>query len=112
MPRRRSVLLPQAHASERVPSINRQALSLRASRAPALLLFLGGLYITIHNAYYLFSEIMLVTRPTIHPKSECRAALVRELRVAASAAGHGPGRVGLRGTRLSETFSPVIEMSC
>ena len=33
-------------------------------------------------------------RPAIHPKSERGAALVRELRVAASAAEHGRGRVG------------------
>jgi len=32
---------------ERVPTANRQALSLRASRAPALRGFLGGLYITV-----------------------------------------------------------------
>ena len=35
-----------------------------------------------------------MARPAIHPKSECRAALVREPRVAASAAGHCRGRVG------------------
>ncbi len=32
---------------------------------------------------------MPVARPAIHSKPECRTALVRELRVAASAAGNG-----------------------
>ena len=38
---------------------------------------------------------MPVARPEIHSKPECRAALVRELRVAASAAGYGD-RCGTR----------------
>jgi hypothetical protein len=37
---------------------------------------------------------MPVTRPANHPEPERRAALVRELCGAASAAGHGRGRVG------------------
>jgi len=35
---------------------------------------------------------MPVTRPAFHPKPERRAVLVRELRVAASAAGYGGTR--------------------
>jgi len=38
---------------------------------------------------------MPVARPAIHPKPECKTALVRELRVAASAAGYGD-RCGTR----------------
>jgi hypothetical protein len=38
---------------------------------------------------------MPVARPAIHPKPECGTTLVRELRVAASAAGYGE-RCGTR----------------
>jgi len=50
---------------------------------------------------------MPVVRPAIHPKPECGTALVRELRVAASAAGHGRGRVGsTRDQKGRVVFSP------
>ena len=60
---------------ERVPTADRQALSLRASRAPALRGFLGGLSIIVTQFLSRVLETIPVTRPAIHPKPERRAAV-------------------------------------
>jgi len=61
---------------------------------------------------------MPVARPAIHPEPECRTALVRELRVVASAAGYGD-RCGTRprarrvyaGPERADRF-PTISFQC
>jgi len=103
--------------SERVPSANRQDLSMRASRAPALRAFLGGRYIIVTQ----------LRRPVLgnHARNASRSSPKTRAQsgVGTQAARRGErcgirralrdtveGASGLRGTRMSGSFSPVVEM--
>jgi hypothetical protein len=71
---------------ERVPIANRQALSLHASRAPALRAFLGGLSIIV-------TQFLLLVVGN-HARSASRTSPSPYPPYPASAAGHGRRRVG------------------
>ena len=86
---------------ERVPTANRQSLSICASRAPVLRAFLGGLSIIVTQPVspVLGNHARNVSRDSpstraqsgdSYANSESRRALLDT----ASAAGHGRGRVG------------------
>ena len=86
---------------ERVPAASRQALSMCASRAPALRAYLDGLCILYQQFLLLVIGNHARSASRISPSTRAqtgvgtRAALVREVRVVASAAGHGE-RCGTR----------------
>jgi len=88
MPRRRSYFFPKRTLRTRS---NRQPRSIKPARfAPTTLrAYLDGLSDIVTQFLSPVLGTMPVTRPANHPQPERRAALVRELRVAASVAGHG-----------------------
>ena len=105
--------------SERVRSANREAMSMRASRATALRAFLGGLSIIVTQ----------LRRPVLgnHARKASRNSPLTGAQggVGTGAAHRGErcgirralrdtveGASGIRGTRMSGSFSPVVEMSC
>jgi hypothetical protein len=92
-----------SNSFERVPTANRQALSLRASRAPALRAFLGGLSIIVTE----FQRLVLGT----NARSASRKSPSPYPTYPASTAGHGRRRVGSV-RKQSERFVRLPAATC